>query len=348
MTASIIIPVFNQWQLTKACLESIKENTDNSVEVIIVDNGSYDETKENIPSWVKTITLERNFGFNIACRAGVAASKHELIVLLNNDTVVTEGWLSELVKALSLSNVGIVGPKLVTADGQLIQHGGYAYNREMSVFFPLYQGLDRLNPLVNRMRDLPALLGACLLFRRTHYEQVGGLAEYALEDIDLCLKFRELGLRTLLASKSVVLHHSSATFRLSNDSEIPKTKQEPFFQYWTKEKLGSLVSDKEIFKQDGIELISVQNDNIKVKEIADDILELWKQPHSKEVLHNILSLHSGFLPALHELDSFDLFLNYIRDYPDDRDTMAYMIDRWGSIENKRLDNVKKDLEILSK
>ncbi len=345
---SIIIPVFNQWKLTEACLNSIKQFTDPSVEVIVVDNGSYDETKSKLPGWVKTITLEKNFGFNYACRVGIKESKNEHIVLLNNDTVVTEFWLEELIRALSLSNVGIVGPKLVTIDGKEIQHGGYVFNHERNVFYPLYQGLEPSNSLVNRMRDLPALLGACLLFRRSDYESIGGMVDYALEDIDLCLKLGEKGLRTLLAPKSVVLHHSSATFRLSNDSEIPKTDRVPFFAYWTKEKLSKLKSDKEIFIQDGIELLSITDNKINTKETAEDVLALWNQPHNENSLRKIIELYSGFLPAIYELDDLSLFLSYLEDFPDDAGTIRYVLDRWSQkISPEKLKSLEHDLNVLT-
>lgn len=347
MNLSIIIPVFNQWDLTNACLDSLQKFTDPSVEIIIVDNGSYDKTKTSIPNWVKTVTLEKNFGFNYACKIGVKESKGEVICLLNNDTIVTQFWLEELLRALSLSRVGIVGPKLVTIDGQSIQHGGYAFNIERNVFYPLYQGLDPRNSLVNRIRDLPALLGACILFRRSDYEAVGGLVDYALEDIDLCLKLREKGLRTLLVPKSVVYHHSSATFRLSNDSELPKTERAPFFDYWTKEKLSRLKSDKEIFIQDGIQLLSITDNKIDVKETAEDVLALWNQPHNENSLRKILELYSGFLPAIYELDDLTLFLSYLEDFPDDADTIKYVIDKWSlKISPQRLKSLEHDLNVL--
>src|SRR6059058_6081153 len=86
--ASIVIPVWNQWDVTRACLDSLRPTLGPRDEVIIVDNGSEDETPARLAAypWARVITNAENRGFAIACNQGAAAAQRDVVVLLNNDT----------------------------------------------------------------------------------------------------------------------------------------------------------------------------------------------------------------------------------------------------------------------
>ena len=131
-TVSIVIPVFNKRELTEACLASLRRHTSApETEVIVVDNGSTDGTGE----WLRELEAKgelrallhlENLGFARACNAGAAAARGELLLFLNNDTEVTDGWLEPLTRTLADDPyVGAVGSRLLFPDGT-IQHAGVA------------------------------------------------------------------------------------------------------------------------------------------------------------------------------------------------------------------------------
>ncbi|MEE8448458.1 MAG: glycosyltransferase, partial [Thermodesulfobacteriota bacterium] len=117
MKCDITIPVWNQLEYTKRCLESIRRHTDFPHRVIVIDNGSDQETKDHLnlikrdDSQLLVITNQTNRGYVKAVNQGLAASSHEFICLLNNDTVVTQGWLSRITSlAGSNERIGIINP----------------------------------------------------------------------------------------------------------------------------------------------------------------------------------------------------------------------------------------------
>ena len=111
---SIIILTRNNLEYTKMCLESIRRYTPEPHEIIVVDNGSTDGTIEYLEAQedVKLIKNGLNLGFALGNNLGLREARGEYIVILNNDTVVTEGWLTKLINsAQSNPQVGIVGPR---------------------------------------------------------------------------------------------------------------------------------------------------------------------------------------------------------------------------------------------
>jgi tetratricopeptide (TPR) repeat protein len=118
--ASIIIPVFNNLELTQNCLESIWEHTPPELfEIIVVDNGSSDGT----PAFLKQLATEgkirliandTNLGYAKACNQGARAARGGYLIMLNNDTLVTDGWLNALIEAVAKDdNLAVVGAKLL-------------------------------------------------------------------------------------------------------------------------------------------------------------------------------------------------------------------------------------------
>ena len=141
MDVSIIIPVFNHWQDTLACLESIAHLTSEpSYEVIVVDDGSSDATPQILEQIEGVVILrnEQNLGFIGSCNRGATAARGAFLVFLNNDTVVTPGWLEALARTFrTVPATGLAGAKLIYPDGRLQEAGsviwrdatGYHYGK---------------------------------------------------------------------------------------------------------------------------------------------------------------------------------------------------------------------------
>jgi GT2 family glycosyltransferase/Flp pilus assembly protein TadD len=220
LSVSIIILTWNQSAFTQECLTSIERHTPEPHEVIIVDNGSTDGTVTRLRELVKSrqhyslIENNENLGFSHGCNQGIEASKGRAILLLNNDTVVTPGWLSGLQECLdSGADVGIVGPMTNSISGiQMVPAVGYSDTAGLDAY-----AVDFRKKYRGRRIPLRRIVGFCMLFRRELAERVGLLDERFgsgnFEDDDYCLRAALEGYRNLVAGDVFIHHHGSATFR---------------------------------------------------------------------------------------------------------------------------------------
>ncbi|MDD5088845.1 MAG: glycosyltransferase, partial [bacterium] len=240
---SIVIPVYNRWQLTQQCLESICETSDRaSYEVIVVDNHSTDETNRVLQAVEGDVTVLRqpeNRGFATACNAGARLAQGEFILFLNNDTVVKPGWLDALVNcARAAENIGAVGAKLLYPSGD-VQHAGIAIS-EKRVPYLIFQHFGSDHPAVCETRDMQAVTGACMLVRKTVFAQAGGFDEAyhnGFEDVDLCFRLRQEGRRIVYCPEATVIHREeSSAGRKDRDRE----NFERFMERWS----DSLIPDE--------------------------------------------------------------------------------------------------------
>jgi GT2 family glycosyltransferase len=240
-TVSIIIPVFNQWGYTNACLDALASTVPQTLphEIIIVDNASSDETTAGLSSWqaklpsLRVERFETNTGFSPACNRGAEISRGTYLVFLNNDTVPLAGWLPPLLRELEQPDVGMVGPKLVSSDTFSINHAGYVFGA--GAFYGIYQDRPSNLPGANKKRDYQALLGACIVLRRDLFNSLGAFSLLGLEDIDLCLKVKTHGLKNRYVPESVVIHHGSVTLNNSEPGSFPITETADFGQRWSTE-----------------------------------------------------------------------------------------------------------------
>ncbi len=182
---SIIIPVLNKLALTKKCIKSIFENTDQNkikYEIIIVDNGSTDETKEFLKEQqklfknLKVLLNKQNEGFAKANNIAVSRSAGSYLLFLNNDTEVQKGWLESLLKVRENDNsVAAVGSKLLFPDGKL-QHAGVIIIEDKQLPDPLvarhiyWESPSNLKE-ANKLKTYQALTAACLLVRKELFNE---------------------------------------------------------------------------------------------------------------------------------------------------------------------------------
>jgi len=217
---SIVIPVFNKAALTRVCLQALAETLPRDVlgEVIVVDNGSTDDTATVLAEfpWVKTIVNERNLGFAVANNQGAAVASGRFLVLLNNDTKALPGWLQAMLSHLESEDVGAVGARLLFGDST-VQHAGVIFNEVLSgvnTMAPTHFGFlaPAEEATVMKRRDVQAVTGACLATPRELYVRLGGLDEgfwNGYEDVDYCLKIRHAGLQIVYEPRAVLFHYES-------------------------------------------------------------------------------------------------------------------------------------------
>ncbi|XXJ19389.1 glycosyltransferase family 2 protein [Desulfovibrio caledoniensis] len=226
MQLSIIIPVFNKFSLTLDCLRSLREHAPEAdMEVLVVDNGSTDETAvaldplgaELFGDRFRAIHLAENRNFAPACNLGAREAGGEYLFFLNNDTVLTPDWYPPLREALA-GDCGAAGPLLMyPAHGPLsldrVQHLGVACQPQLH-FCHLYEFFPASHPVVGRPRSPQFLTGAALLISRQVFVEAGSFHEgyvNGAEDLELCVRIRKAGRSLRCVPQSRIYHLQSQT-----------------------------------------------------------------------------------------------------------------------------------------
>lgn len=222
---SIVIPVYNQIHYTYACLRSIEEFTkDVSYEVIIADDVSTDATKE-LSKYAENLVImrnETNQGFLRNCNQAAKAARGKYVMFLNNDTQVTEGWLSSLVNLIEADDtIGMVGSKLVYPDGRLQEAGGIIWSDGSGWNYGRLD--DPEKPEYNYVKDVDYISGAAILLSVHLWKQIGGFDERFApaycEDSDLAFEVRKAGYHVVYQPLSKVIHFEG----VSNGTDVNGT-----------------------------------------------------------------------------------------------------------------------------
>lgn len=221
---SLLIPTRDSRELVETAVSSIlyKSNYQN-FEILILDNGSTDPNAldyfpqiQKRDSRVRVLQYPNAFNFSAINNYGVTQARGEVIGLINNDIeVISADWLREMVSHAIRPEIGCVGAKLLYSN-QVLQHGGVILgiggvaghsHKHLPGNQPGYFGRAIL------VQSLSAVTAACLVMRKGIFEQVGGLDEknltIAFNDVDLCLKVREVGYRNLWTPYAELYHHES-------------------------------------------------------------------------------------------------------------------------------------------
>lgn len=214
---SVIIPNWNGSDLLEDCLNSLGKQTFRNFEVILVDNGSTDNSLEyvenNFPE-VKIIKLKKNFGFARAINEGVKVSEAEYVVFLNNDTKVDKDWLKNLVEyADKHPEVISVNSKLLNFyDNKVIDGVGMMINEVGQAKSIGWQEKDKGQ--YDKESYVFGATGGAALFRRKDFIKVGLFDENFFmysEEVDFAFRAQFLGYKSLLCPKAIVFHKHKAT-----------------------------------------------------------------------------------------------------------------------------------------
>ncbi|MGG4108259.1 glycosyltransferase family 2 protein [Paenibacillus lautus] len=215
---SIIVPTYNQLDYLKECIESILHYTDAPYELIIIDNASDDGTAEFLKSsqGLRFQINEENLGFAGAVNQGLMMAKGTTLMILNNDSVVTTNWLSNLLNCLqSDSRFGIVGPVTNYISGDQLIHVSYQDIAEMQQFSKSYNQSNANSWIVTER-----LTGFCMLIRRDDFNRLGffdeGFEIGNCEDDDYGLRARLLGMQLVIAKDTFIHHYGSVSMKTLN------------------------------------------------------------------------------------------------------------------------------------
>ncbi|MBS0565924.1 MAG: glycosyltransferase [Proteobacteria bacterium] len=238
---SIVIPVYNKIEYTVACLRSLAEHAGTvAFEAIVVDDGSSDATPAQLAriEGIRTLRNERNLGFIGSCNAGAAIARGEYVLFLNNDTVVTRGWLEALAACFAEEpDAGLVGAKLVYPDGRLQEAGGIVFRDGSGWNYGRFDNPG--DPRYEYRREADYCSGAAIMLPRALFERLGGFdVRYApayYEDTDLAFAVRAAGKKVYYEPRAVVVHFEGVTSGTDTSGGIKQyqvVNREKFLAKW--------------------------------------------------------------------------------------------------------------------
>jgi len=237
-SVSIVVPTRDNAELLKNCMQGLSTNTNyDNLEVVVVDNGSKDpatlellNSLDNEPN-TRVLRYDHEFNYSAINNFAVGKVSSDYVCLLNDDIqVIDNDWLRQMMALAVRNDIGAVGARLLYADNT-VQHGGIMLG-VMGVANHLHKGLPVESPgyfgRLQLTQELSAVTAACLVIKRSIYEQIGGLNEeelaVAFNDVDFCLRLREAGYRNLWTPRATLYHLESA----SRGSDLTPTKAKRF------------------------------------------------------------------------------------------------------------------------
>lgn len=242
---SVVVVTYNNWPMTRICLDSLLRKTQYpNLEIVVVDNASGDETREKLADItdprLKVVLMAKNTGFAGGNIEGCRTTTGDYIILLNNDTIVPQGWVQRLLRGFRQDEaVGMAGPvsnsvgndqALDFFRGDAIQGADQQWLQEM---YRLYKG---------GIRYTESLGFYCVAIRRDVYEKVGdldtGFGIGMFEDDDYCERVRQAGYKLAVVEDAFVYHYGSASFKkLAGDrrNEMFEQNKGYFQSKWKKQ-----------------------------------------------------------------------------------------------------------------
>ncbi|MHC4944561.1 MAG: glycosyltransferase [Planctomycetota bacterium] len=211
-----MVPVHNEQEVTRQFLESLRDHTNHPYRLILVDNGSANLSRSLIEGFPDALWIRcsENLGFAGGCNAGIRAGGNPLVVVANNDLILTRGWLTRLVNALCQGEdvAAAAACSNYSIEDQQVDIGPFWDEESMHLKAGAFAKRH-----ARLIEDVPFASGMCLLIKRKVLDRTGLFDErYGpgnFEDNDLCLRIKNLGLRIVVARDVFVYHLGNRTFR---------------------------------------------------------------------------------------------------------------------------------------
>lgn len=213
---SFLVPVFNRLDLTRSFVSALRSTVSGTDwEAILIDDGSSDGTQaflQELKPPFRSLGLPDNQGFAHAVNQGANEARADILGLLNNDLILTPNWLEPMLHLIEREpRVSVVGNVQTNPATRLVDHAGIFFDPEG---MPTHAHKNRKRPPGGRWRERNACTAACMLIRRSAFQEAGGFCEEyrnGMEDVDLCVRLRSLGHRILVSHESIVGHYVSSS-----------------------------------------------------------------------------------------------------------------------------------------
>ncbi len=230
---SVLIVSYNVKQYIIHCIDSInKSDYAGQIEIIVVDNNSFDGSLDEIKSKMKSVICiqnDVNVGFGKAINQTARIASGEYYLILNPDTIIEESTISTFINYLEKDNtIGMIGPKIVNSDGSL-QKGSKRSFPTISVALPKLIGLDKLFPNSkwagrynlnylnpDEIHKVDAISGSCMFIRSELFNKIGGFDEQFFmygEDLDLCYQVHKLGFEVHYLPTTQIMHYQGESVK---------------------------------------------------------------------------------------------------------------------------------------
>lgn len=227
MAVSVVIPVYNGERYVDACIQSVKAQTSAHVTITAIDDASTDDSVQIIAAKhpdVRIIRNDANLGYAPTVNIGIHASQDAgVVLLLNQDTILSHDCLYQLLSCCTRSNIGIVGCKLTYPDGRVQHSGGFI--EHPSALAHHYQDDEVVSSTSGTARRIDFVTGAVMLITRQVIDAIGMLDETLspayYEDIDYCFRARQAGFEIVYASRALAVHVEGSSIT-----------RRSYMQYW--------------------------------------------------------------------------------------------------------------------
>lgn len=237
---SVLIPVWNSAYHTLRCLQSLAADKSCSLEVIVFNNASTDQTKELLDRCENIIVINSpiNLGFVGATNGAAAVATGQLVLMMNNDITIASGTLNDAAELFdSEENIGAVGALLKLATGRVQEAGAIIYRDGLTNGFLRHRKHAPAEGMF--VRDVDYCSGAFLLLDREKFINIGGLDEVFApgyyEETDLCMRIRSLGNRVVYTPELVLSHFEFGSFASGAAFERMERNRKIFVDRWKRE-----------------------------------------------------------------------------------------------------------------